>query len=101
VFGRQRLFPAEHGGGFGVPVEKFADTAFGAEQMPTFGYGCAVFMQSDIVDFQRQAGRRARSWPGSRPCCQEHLALRRADPNLAKLGKKFVLQAARSAIWPR
>jgi activator of 2-hydroxyglutaryl-CoA dehydratase len=28
--------------------------AFAAQAMPSFGYGCAVFMQSDIVDFQRQ-----------------------------------------------
>src|SRR4029077_10508984 len=38
--------------GFGIPVEKFADTAFAAQSYPSFGYGCAVFMQSDIVDFQ-------------------------------------------------
>ena len=40
--------------GFNVPVEQYADTAFGATGFPSFGYGCAVFMQSDIVDFQRQ-----------------------------------------------
>ena len=40
--------------GFNVPVEEYADTAFGAKGFPSFGYGCAVFMQSDIVDFQRQ-----------------------------------------------
>src|SRR5215470_6275863 len=40
--------------GFGMKVEDYADIAFGAQAMPTFGYGCAVFMQSDIVDFQRQ-----------------------------------------------
>ncbi|MCB1162419.1 CoA activase, partial [bacterium] len=39
--------------GFGFAVEDFADAAFSAASMPTFGYGCAVFMQSDIVDFQR------------------------------------------------
>ncbi|HWQ36542.1 MAG TPA: BadF/BadG/BcrA/BcrD ATPase family protein, partial [Blastocatellia bacterium] len=40
--------------GFGIRVEDYADVAFSAQAMPTFGYGCAVFMQSDIVDFQRQ-----------------------------------------------
>jgi activator of 2-hydroxyglutaryl-CoA dehydratase len=39
---------------FGVPVRDFADKAFAANAMPVFGYGCAVFMQSDIVNFQRQ-----------------------------------------------
>ena len=40
--------------GFGYKVEEYADIAFSAKAMPVFGYGCAVFMQSDIVDFQRQ-----------------------------------------------
>ncbi len=31
--------------GFNVPVEQYADTAFGANGFPSFGYGCAVFMQ--------------------------------------------------------
>src|SRR4030095_7209033 len=39
---------------FGVPIKEFADRAFAAQAMPVFGYGCAVFMQSDIVNFQRQ-----------------------------------------------
>ena len=61
--------------------------------MPEFGYGCAVFMQSDIVDFQRQGwapdeimaglaaccrrtsgstSRRSRTWPSSArtSCCR-------------------------------
>ncbi len=38
----------------GYKVEEYADIAFGANTMPVFGYGCAVFMQSDIVNFQRQ-----------------------------------------------
>ena len=40
--------------GFGYEVTQYADLAFNAKAMPMFGYGCAVFMQSDIVDFQRQ-----------------------------------------------
>ncbi len=40
--------------GFGFDVKEYADLAFSAKAMPMFGYGCAVFMQSDIVDFQRQ-----------------------------------------------
>ena len=43
--------------GFGLKVEEFADIAFSAKTMPFFGYGCAVFMQSDIVNFQRQGWR--------------------------------------------
>src|SRR6202011_4621498 len=40
--------------GFGLNVNQYADLAFSAQAMPVFGYGCAVFMQSDIVNFQRQ-----------------------------------------------
>src|SRR5499426_3732188 len=35
--------------GFGLNVNQYADLAFSAQAMPVFGYGCAVFMQSDIV----------------------------------------------------
>src|SRR6201987_3584356 len=43
--------------GFGLKVEDYSDMAFSAQSMPSFGYGCAVFMQSDIVNFQRQGWR--------------------------------------------
>lgn len=80
-------------GEFGVPVESFADTAFGAEQMPTFGYGCAVFMQSDIVDFQRQGWTAGEIMAGLAAVLPKNIWLYVAQiPNLAKLGKKFVLQ---------
>ena len=38
----------------GIAIEDFAGVAFTARQMPVFSYGCAVFLQSDIVNFQRQ-----------------------------------------------
>jgi len=80
-------------GEFGVPVEDFAETAFKAEQMPTFGYGCAVFMQSDIVDFQRQGWTAAEIMAGLAAVLPKNIWLYVAQiPNLAKLGKKFVLQ---------
>jgi len=44
----------------GLKVEDYADMAFSAQAMPVFGYGCAVFMQSDIVNFQRQGWRAGR-----------------------------------------
>jgi activator of 2-hydroxyglutaryl-CoA dehydratase len=49
--------------GFGRKVEEYADLAFSAQAMPVFGYGCAVFMQSDIVNFQRQGWRARRFSP--------------------------------------
>ena len=80
-------------GEFGVPVEQFADTAFGAEAMPTFGYGCAVFMQSDIVDFQRQGWSAGEIMAGLADVLPKNIWLYVAQiPNLAKLGTRFVLQ---------
>ena len=38
---------------FGYSVAEFADVAFDAERLPVFGYGCAVFMETDIVNFQQ------------------------------------------------
>ena len=39
---------------FGVPVEGFADVAFAAKQAPRFNYGCAVFLDTDRVNFQKE-----------------------------------------------
>jgi predicted CoA-substrate-specific enzyme activase len=78
---------------FGVPVETYADTAFGASSMPTFGYGCAVFMQSDIVDFQRQGWKPEEIMAGLANVLPKNIWLYVAQiPNLAALGQTFVLQ---------
>ncbi|RPJ71696.1 MAG: CoA activase, partial [Acidobacteria bacterium] len=42
---------------FGYPVETFAETAFEAREMPVFGYGCVLFLQSEIANVQRQGWR--------------------------------------------
>src|SRR5262249_59095458 len=57
---------------FGIPVKEFADKAFTATAMPMFGYGCAVFMQSDIVNFQRQGGAPQEILPGLSAGAPEH-----------------------------
>jgi activator of 2-hydroxyglutaryl-CoA dehydratase/predicted nucleotide-binding protein (sugar kinase/HSP70/actin superfamily) len=78
---------------FGIPVEKFADEAFGAQAMPVFGYGCAVFMQSDIVNFQRQGWRAEEILAGLAAVLPKNVFLYVASiPNLANLGSRFVLQ---------
>jgi len=38
-------------------VEQYADLAFSAKSMPFSATAAAVFMQSDIVNFQRQGWR--------------------------------------------
>jgi predicted CoA-substrate-specific enzyme activase len=79
--------------GFGFKVEEFADIAFSAKQFPSFGYGCAVFMQSDIVDFQRQGWKPEEIMAGLCNVLPKNIWLYVSQiPNLAKLGKNFVLQ---------
>jgi len=79
--------------GFGFPVEEFADRAFSAEAMPTFGYGCAVFMQSDIVDFQRQGWKPEEIMAGLAAVLPKNIWLYVSQiPNLAALGTNFILQ---------
>ena len=79
--------------GFGYAVENFADVAFSASQYPAFGYGCAVFMQSDIVDFQRQGWKPEEIMAGLANVLPKNIWLYVSQiPNLAKLGKNFVLQ---------
>lgn len=78
---------------FGVPVHEFADLAFSANAMPVFGYGCAVFMQSDIVNFQRQGWAPQEILAGLAAVLPKNIFLYVASiPNLAKLGTRFVLQ---------
>ena len=79
--------------GFGIAVEEYADIAFTAQSMPTFGYGCAVFMQSDIVDFQRQGWKPEEIMAGLAAVLPKNIWVYVAQiPNLAALGTNFVLQ---------
>ncbi|MEO8661682.1 MAG: BadF/BadG/BcrA/BcrD ATPase family protein [Bryobacteraceae bacterium] len=79
--------------GFGVPVEQFADTAFGANGYPQFGYGCAVFMQSDIVDFQRQGWKPEEIMAGLCNVLPKNIWLYVSQiPNIAAIGTRFLLQ---------
>jgi predicted CoA-substrate-specific enzyme activase len=79
--------------GFNVPVEQYADTAFGAKGFPSFGYGCAVFMQSDIVDFQRQGWKPEEIMAGLCNVLPKNIWLYVSQiPNLSAIGKRFLLQ---------
>jgi predicted CoA-substrate-specific enzyme activase len=78
---------------FGYSVEEFADVAFSAQSMPDFGYGCAVFMQSDIVDFQRQGWAPNEIMAALCDVLPKNIWLYVSQiPGLAKLGRRFVLQ---------
>ncbi len=77
----------------GYKVDEYADVAFSAKTMPIFGYGCAVFMQSDIVNFQRQGWRGEEILAGLANVLPKNIFLYVAGiPNLAKLGSRFILQ---------
>src|SRR5262249_11251481 len=71
----------------------YADIAFSAQAMPVFGYGCAVFMQSDIVNFQRQGWRAEEILAGLAAVLPKNIFLYVASiPNFAKFGFRFILQ---------
>ena len=79
--------------GFGVPMEEYANKAFSADAMPVFGYGCAVFLQSDIVNFQRQGWRAEEILAGLAAVLPKNIFQYVANvPNVAKLGTRFILQ---------
>ncbi len=79
--------------GFGFDVEQYAEIAFAAKAMPEFGYGCAVFLQADIVDFQRKGWQAPEIMAGLAAVLPKNIWLYVAQmPNLAKLGRTFVLQ---------
>ncbi len=78
---------------FGIPVEQYAESAFKAQNSPTFGYGCAVFLQSDIVSFQRQGWNRDEILAGLAKVLPKNIWLYVAQiPNFSKLGLNFILQ---------
>ncbi|MGA2577766.1 MAG: BadF/BadG/BcrA/BcrD ATPase family protein [Bryobacteraceae bacterium] len=79
--------------GFNVPVEQYADTAFAANGYPSFGYGCAVFMQSDIVDFQRQGWKPEEIMAGLCNVLPKNIWLYVSQiPNISAIGRRFLLQ---------
>ena len=78
---------------FGVSAGEFADLAFSATVMPAFGYGCAVFLQSDIVNFQRSGWRPGEILAGLAAVLPRNIFLYVANvPNVASLGTRFILQ---------
>mgnify|MGYP006202025093 CR=1 FL=1 len=88
--------------GFGYDVKQYADVAFQAESMPMFGYGCAVFMQSDIVDFQRQGWKPEEIMAGLCNVLPKNIWLYVSQiPNLSAIGSKFVLQGGTQHIQRR
>ncbi|UCF68542.1 MAG: CoA activase [Acidobacteriota bacterium] len=77
----------------GFDVSQYADVAFSAQAMPEFGCGCAVFMQTDIVDFQRRGWQANEIMAGLAAVLPKNVWLYVAKiSNLPQLGRKFILQ---------
>ena len=78
---------------FGVPIEKFADVAFSAKQAPKFNYGCAVFLDTDRVNFQKEGYTKEELFAGITKVLPKNVWQYVVQaPSLAALGKHFVLQ---------
>jgi activator of 2-hydroxyglutaryl-CoA dehydratase/predicted nucleotide-binding protein (sugar kinase/HSP70/actin superfamily) len=78
---------------FGVPVTSYADVAFAAELSPKFSYGCAVFLDSDRVNFQKEGYSKEELLAGLAQVLPKNVWQYVVQiPRMASLGKKFVLQ---------
>jgi activator of 2-hydroxyglutaryl-CoA dehydratase/predicted nucleotide-binding protein (sugar kinase/HSP70/actin superfamily) len=78
---------------FGVPVTQYADVAFGAELSPKFSYGCAVFLDTDRVNFQKEGYSKEELLAGLAQVLPKNVWQYVVQiPRLAALGRKFVLQ---------
>jgi activator of 2-hydroxyglutaryl-CoA dehydratase/predicted nucleotide-binding protein (sugar kinase/HSP70/actin superfamily) len=78
---------------FGVKIQEYADTAFGAELSPKFSYGCAVFLDSDRVNFQKEGYSKEELLSGLAQVLPKNVWQYVVQiPRMASLGTKFVLQ---------
>lgn len=78
---------------FGVPVTEYADRAFKADLSPKFSYGCAVFLDSDRVNFQKEGYNGEELLAGLALVLPKNIWQYVVQiPRMAELGRVFVLQ---------
>ena len=78
---------------FGLPVTEYADTAFKADLAPKFSYGCAVFLDTDRVNFQKEGFSKEELLAGLAQVLPKNVWQYVVGvPRMAALGRKFVLQ---------
>jgi activator of 2-hydroxyglutaryl-CoA dehydratase/predicted nucleotide-binding protein (sugar kinase/HSP70/actin superfamily) len=78
---------------FGLPVTEYAETAFGAELAPKFSYGCAVFLDTDRVNFQKEGFSKEELLAGLAQVLPKNVWQYVVQiPRLAALGTRYVLQ---------
>ena len=89
--------------GFNVPVEQYADTAFGAKGFPIVRLrlrGVHAVATSWISS--GRAGSRKRSWPACATCCRRISGCTfRRFPTSRRSARASCCKAARSTTWPR
>jgi activator of 2-hydroxyglutaryl-CoA dehydratase/predicted nucleotide-binding protein (sugar kinase/HSP70/actin superfamily) len=78
---------------FGIPIQEYAETAFGAGLSPKFSYGCAVFLDTDRVNFQKEGYSKEELLAGLALVLPKNVWQYVVQiPRMAELGRKFVLQ---------
>ena len=78
---------------FGYSIDEYAELAFKAEYAPEFNFGCAVFMESDIVNFQQLGWQAHEIMAGLARVLPLNVWLYVVqEPNLSRLGRVFILQ---------
>ena len=78
---------------FGVKLHDYADTAFAAPLAPKFSYGCAVFLDADRVNFQKEGFSAQEMLAGLAQVLPKNVWQYVVNvPRLAQFGKVFVLQ---------
>jgi activator of 2-hydroxyglutaryl-CoA dehydratase/predicted nucleotide-binding protein (sugar kinase/HSP70/actin superfamily) len=78
---------------FGVPVTEYAQRAFKADLSPKFSYGCAVFLDSDRVNFQKEGYNGEELLAGLALVLPKNIWQYVVQiPRMAELGRIFVLQ---------
>jgi predicted CoA-substrate-specific enzyme activase len=78
---------------FGVKVTEYADVAFQAKLSPKFSYGCAVFLDSDRVNFQKEGFAKEELLAGLAQVLPKNVWQYVVQiPRMAELGRRFVLQ---------
>lgn len=78
---------------FGIPVQEYANTAFHADLSPKFSYGCAVFLDADRVNFQKEGYSKEELLAGLALVLPKNVWQYVVQiPRMSELGRKFVLQ---------
>src|SRR5688500_11921384 len=78
---------------FGIPVTEYAENAFQATLAPKFSYGCAVFLDSDRVNFQKEGYQKEELLAGLAQVLPKNVWQYVVQiPSLASLVRMFVQQ---------